>query len=71
MDKDEMDKLKILLEYWINHNKEHGDEFLMWAAKAKELGELKIEEQLIAAARYMTEANDFLQKALSILEQSK
>jgi hypothetical protein len=71
MEKSEKEKLQILLKYWIDHNKEHGDEFLMWADKSKELGEMKIEEGLIAAAEYMTKANDFLREALSQLEPGK
>jgi hypothetical protein len=68
MEKSELDKLQILLKYWIDHNKEHGEEFLTWAGKSKELGKDEVETRLIEAARCMTKANDFLQEALSKIE---
>jgi hypothetical protein len=71
MDKSELDKLQVLLKYWIDHNKEHGEEFLTWAGKAKELNEAGVEAGLVEASGCMTRANDFLQEALSLIERSK
>ena len=68
MDKDEKDKLRILLDYWIKHNKEHGEEFKEWAEKAKNLGDIAIYEELMAAVEQMDKANIPLVRALDILK---
>lgn len=39
MSEQEKEKLKVLLDHWIEHNKEHADEFREWAEKAKNLSE--------------------------------
>ena len=37
--KEEKEKLGLLLVYWIEHNKEHAQDFKRWAEKAKGFGE--------------------------------
>ena len=60
------DKLNKLLEYWIEHNKEHGEEFREWADKA---GSVKsgVSQLLQDAAGRMDEATDCLEKAKKAL----
>ena len=64
MDKDEKNKLKTLLSYWIEHNREHGMEFKEWADKMPGSAEA---EELLRAVRSMDEAGESLQRALKII----
>ena len=71
MNKSEMEKLKILLDHWIEHNKEHGEEFREWAEKARDLGEAMVQEDMLDAAQYMNKASESLLKALEELNKGK
>ena len=71
MDKSDRKKLETLLDYWIDHNKEHGEEFKEWAEKAKELGELITQGNLLDAAQYMQKSNEALLAALEELRRGK
>jgi hypothetical protein len=55
----EIDKLRILIPHWIEHNAEHEDEFRRWAEKAGEYA-----NNLRAAADSIAQANEQLQVAL-------
>ncbi len=59
---DEKEKLRILLSYWIAHNKDHAEEFRDWAGRA---GELMPDIQ--AAADAVELANESLEAALEKL----
>ena len=65
---DERAKLSTMLNYWIEHNKEHSQEFREWAGRAKGLGEVKASEEILAAAQEMNKANESLSRALGKLE---
>ncbi|MDZ4230722.1 MAG: hypothetical protein U1B77_02765 [Dehalococcoidales bacterium] len=67
---DDKAKLKILLEHWIVHNKEHGEEFREWAGKMRSLGESGVGEKMLAAAQEMDRASEMLSRALGELEGS-
>jgi len=69
MDNDETAKLKTLLNYWIEHNKEHSQEFREWAGKAKVLGEAQAYEEMLQAAQEMDKASESLSRALRRLEE--
>ena len=71
MDNSDRKKLEILLNYWIDHNKEHGDEFREWAGKVKEIKEVAAYNGLVAAAQHMDKANESLLEALEVLKQRK
>lgn len=58
----EIEKLRVLIPHWIEHNKEHANEFRVWAART---GESSIE--ILAAADAMGRVNDFLVSALAKL----
>ena len=66
MDSDDMAKLKTLLGYWIEHNREHGEEFLEWAEKEGISSD--ISEDLRLAAEQMDKASQLLVKAQEKLE---
>ncbi len=59
---DEIEKLRVLLPHWIEHNGEHATEFKGHAEQAG-----KAREHLIAAALLMEEANARLREALDQL----
>ena len=68
MGNDDRAKLKTLLGYWIEHNKEHSQEFREWADKAKGLGAVEASEQMLQATLEMDKASDLLTRALETLE---
>ena len=63
----DMVKLRTLLAHWIEHNKEHGQEFREWAEKANVLGKTKTGEDMLAAAAEMERVNEALSRALGNL----
>jgi uncharacterized protein YukE len=63
-------KLETLLDYWIEHNGEHEQEFRDWAEKAApSSGE--VAQQLQKAATKMAAVSDELMKAKQALSKSK
>ena len=67
---DVQEKLRILLDYWIEHNSEHEQEFRDWADKVGSLS-AEVAQQLQKAATKMAAANDELMKAKQALSKSK
>lgn len=57
-----MDKLRILIPHWIQHNQEHAEEFARWAALDHPAG-----GHIKAAAEWMEKANAELRQALDLL----
>ena len=64
---DERAKLRVLLNHWVEHNREHSQEFNEWADKAKALSEAEAGEGILQAAEAMDKASDFLTRALQKL----
>jgi hypothetical protein len=58
----EVEKLRILLPHWIEHNAEHAAEFRSWAGRIA-----PSREQIESAARHLEAANEALQEALEQL----
>ena len=71
MSKSDLEKLRILLKHWIEHNKEHGEEFREWAEKARGIGEVAVHRDMLVAAQYMDEAGESLLKALEEISEGK
>ena len=71
MGNDERAKLGTMLNYWIEHNKGHGQEFREWADKAKVLGEAGASEEMVQAAQEMDKASESLSQALRRLEEKE
>jgi len=71
MSDDKRAKLRTLLNYWIEHNKEHGQEFREWASKASGFGETEASEEILAAAQEMAKVNESLSRALKRLERKE
>ena len=71
MSNDEETKLGTLLNYWIEHNKEHSQEFREWADKAKVSGKAEASEEILAAAQEMDKASESLSQALRRLGEKE
>ena len=56
MGKNEKDKLKALLKYWIAHNQDHSAEFKEWAEKASTMGEAEVAADIKQAVAQMDKA---------------
>jgi len=71
--KEEKEKLGLLLVYWIEHNKEHAQDFKRWAEKAKGFGEFGTEvyEAIMEAVEHIEEANECLFKAFERINKKK
>jgi len=67
---DVQEKLRILLDYWIEHNSEHEKEFRDWADKVVSLS-TEVAQQLREAATKMAAASNELMKAKQALPKSK
>ena len=67
---DVQEKLRILLDYWIEHNSEHEKEFRDWADKAVSLS-TEVAQQLQEAATKMAAVSNELMKAKQALPKSK
>ncbi|MFC1941608.1 hypothetical protein ACFLWU_00105 [Chloroflexota bacterium] len=70
MGSDEITKLRILLNYWMEHNQEHSQEFKEWADKAKVMGEGQVAEEILQAAEAMDKAGGLLSQSLKRLEEA-
>ena len=67
---DVREKLRILLDYWIEHNSQHEQEFRDWADKAAS-SSTELAQQLREAAAKMAAASNDLMKAKQALPESK
>jgi len=67
---DVQEKLRILLDYWIEHNREHEREFRDWADKVVSLS-TEAAQQLKEAAAKMAAVSNELMKAKQALPKSK
>jgi nickel/cobalt exporter len=67
MAKTDMEKLRILIDHWIEHNEEHADEFRKWAERAKSAGNEDIYDDILKAIEKLHDANENLRAALEKL----
>ena len=58
----ELEKLRVLIPHWIEHNQEHAEEFHRWAEQAGD-----VSADIRAAAEALVRANDALRVALERL----
>ena len=63
------EKLKILLDHWIEHNDEHIKEYSEWINKLKREGFTFVAKQIEAGALYLLKANDCFSKAKEMYEK--
>jgi len=58
------------LNYWVEHNREHSQEFREWADKAKAFGEVEVADEMLQAAQEMDKASQLLSQSLKRLEEA-
>ena len=63
----EEEKIKTLLDYWIEHNNEHGQEFKEWAEKMKDADKPVVSAELLQESMDMDKATEHLFNAREIL----
>lgn len=63
----EEEKIRKLLDYWIEHNNEHGQEFKEWAEKMKNADKPVVSAELLQASVNMDRATEYLLKAREML----
>ena len=63
----DVDKLRVLLPHWMEHNAEHAKGFRTWAGRARAAGEEDLADHIIAAAKKMEAANRNLESAIEHL----
>ena len=61
---EELRKLDILLDYLIQHNRDHAEEIAVLAQKAKSLGEAVVCGDLEKGVEYMKRSSEILEHAL-------
>ena len=52
-----------MLVYWIEHNKEHAQDFKRWAEKARGFNKIEAHGWIMEAVKHVEEANECLFKA--------
>ena len=70
-DKSTVDKLRVLVPHWIEHNHSHKAEFVKWAAAAREEGLGEVAGLIDKAVATMDQADEALGKALIQLGGAK
>ncbi|MDO8281226.1 MAG: hypothetical protein Q7U10_01160 [Thermodesulfovibrionia bacterium] len=63
----ELEKLKHLLEHWIEHNDAHINTYKEWASKAESLGEKDLSGILVKVVDESKKLNDLFNKAQEII----
>jgi hypothetical protein len=63
----EIEKLRVLLPHWIEHNAEHSAEFREWAERARQAEHGDAAWEVRVAAENLEAANDALEAALEKL----
>ena len=65
----DLQKLRVLLPHWIEHNAEHAAEFRAWAERARATGQEGAAADITLAAEELKWANEQLTSALEKLAQ--
>jgi hypothetical protein len=60
----DLDKLRVMLPHWIEHNTGHGREYAQWAQLLGACGQEEVAELLKKAERSIMEADAALKEAL-------
>lgn len=62
---DVIEKLRVMLPHWIEHNRSHGEEFAGWAEQLT-LTDVELAGQLNSAVHALEDAQQALEKALEM-----
>ena len=63
----DIEKLRVLLPHWLEHNASHADDYRAWIERAQAAGAEHVAEHLAAAVEKLAGANRDLQGALEHL----
>ncbi|MBF0487411.1 MAG: hypothetical protein HQK98_04555 [Nitrospirae bacterium] len=66
---DDYDKLKAMLQHWLEHNDEHADTYVKWAEKPSVLSVGGLPELLNKISTETKKISGFFREAISILEK--
>ncbi len=66
----EKEKLKKVVDHWIQHNIEHARSYTDWAQRADQLGQKEVAEILTGIAAQSTRQNEDLERALTLLKNA-
>ena len=69
MGSNEKTKLRTLLKYLVEQNREHSQEVKDWADKVRAMGEFKVAEEMLKASRAMEKASSLLSQSLERLKE--
>ena len=58
----ELEKLRVIIPHWIEHNEEHAEELRRWAEQGENAA-----PEILAAAETMLQVNTFLKEAVEKL----
>ncbi|MCP4338597.1 MAG: hypothetical protein GY799_06825 [Desulfobulbaceae bacterium] len=61
---DNVEKLRVMLQHWIEHNKGHVEEFEKWRKTMTEEGQTSVADHITEAVKTMAAVNAQLGKAL-------
>lgn len=64
-DKGTVDKLRVLLPHWVEHNRSHKAEFVKWAAVARDEGLADVADLIEKAVAGLDNADQALSQALA------
>jgi hypothetical protein len=67
---DDIEKLRVLLPHWREHNAEHASQFRTWAERARAAGEDHLATHIEAAAQKMEAADRDLAGAIEHLGET-
>ncbi|MBT9163849.1 MAG: hypothetical protein DDT24_00769 [Chloroflexi bacterium] len=66
---DDRKRLQILLDHWMEHNRDHAEEFQEWARRARDFAEEAASDNISKAVGRLEEANEFLLRAAEELKE--
>ncbi len=67
---EEKEKLLIVIQHWIEHNRSHMTEYQKWVEKARDLGLDRIRREIEEAVKKLSQVNQHLEKAMGSLRAS-
>lgn len=69
MSEEDREKLRVLLNHWVEHNEEHNEKFKEWAGKASVFGENGVHDDILEAVQQMNNVNQALIRAANRLKR--
>jgi len=64
---DDTGKLKHVIRHWVEHNESHLDDYRKWGETAAKLGLDSVKAEIDSAVEKLSQSNDHLKKALSVI----